>query len=136
MIANNHFVAALGLAAAIALAGNSLAMGAAPAALTVTQADAGKSIALTVGERLYVHLSAQFGTGYSWAAASDSTSLLKFESSSAQGSANMPGGAQMQELVFTATGAGKGTLKLEYRQPWIKNTAPSSSFSVAVAITP
>ena len=48
----------------------------------------------------------------------------------------MPGGAQTQELVFTAAGAGQGTLKLEYRQPWVKDTPPSKTFSVAVTVTP
>lgn len=134
MNANNLFRAAFGVAALIAVAGTGQAMGSAPDPLTVTQADAGKSVSLALGERLNVHLSAQFGTGYSWAAASDSTPLLKFESSSAQGSAGLPGGVQIQELVFTATTAGTGTLKLEYRQPWVKDTPPSRTFSIAVTV--
>jgi predicted secreted protein len=136
MKANNLFFAALGAVALIAMAGNGQAMGSPPPAPTITQADAGKSVTLSVGERLTVHLSAQLGTGYGWAAASDSTPLLKFENSGALGSATMPGGAQTQELVFIAAGAGQGTLKLEYRQPWVKDTPPSKTFSVAVTVTP
>lgn len=136
MKANNLLFAALGSVALAAIAGNSQAMGSPPPALTVTQADTGKPVTLSVGQRLTVHLSAQLGTGFGWAAASDSTPLLKFENSSALGSATMPGGAQMQELAFTATSAGQGTLKLEYRQPWVKNIPPDKTFSVAVTVAP
>jgi len=136
MKANNLIFAVLGAAALVALAGNGQAMGSPPPAPTITQADAGKSVTLSVGQTLTVHLSAQLGTGYGWAVASDSTPLLKFEKSSALGSATMPGGAQTQELLFTATSAGQGTLKLEYRQPWMKDTAPSKTYSVSVTVTP
>ena len=136
MKANILLFAALGAVVLAAMAGNGQAMGSPPPALTVTQADAGKPVTLSVGQRLTVHLSAQLGTGYSWVAASDSTPLLKFENSSALGSADMPGGAQLQELVFTATGAGQGTLNLEYRQPWVKNTPPSKTYSLSVTVAP
>jgi predicted secreted protein len=112
----------------------SQAMGAPPDSLAVTQADSGKSFALAVGQRLNVHLSAQLGTGYSWVAAPDSTPLLKLESSTAEGTAQMPGGAQMQVLVFSASSAGKGTLKLDYRQPWEKDVPAAKSFSITVTI--
>ena len=135
MNANILFAGAVFCLAAVFATG-SQAMGATPDPLTVTQADGGKSFALIVGQRLNVHLSAQFGTGYSWVTASDSTPLLKLESSSAEGSAAMPGGAQMQVLVFSALAAGKGTLKLEYRQPWVKDQPPAKTFSIAVAIKP
>jgi len=136
MKANILLFAALGAVALAAMAGNGQAMGSPPPAFTVTQEDAGKPVTLSVGQRLTVHLSAQLGTGFGWAAASDSTPLLKFESSSALGSATMPGGAQTQELVFTATGAGQGTLNLEYRQPWVKNTPPSKTYSLSVTVAP
>ena len=42
----------------------------------------------------------------------------------------MPGGAQMQALVFSAIAAGKGTLKLDYRQPWVKDQPPAKTFSI------
>jgi predicted secreted protein len=134
MNANNPFWAAFGIAALLATAGAGQAMGSPPDPLSITQADAGSSVTLAVGQRLNVHLSAQFGTGYSWAAAADSTPLLKFEDSSAEGSAAMPGGAQMQALVFSAIAAGKGTLKIEYRQPWVKDVPPAKTYSIAVTV--
>ncbi len=112
----------------------SQAMGATPDPLTVTQADAGKSVSLAVGQRLSVHLSEQAGTGYSWITAPDSTPLLKFEGISIGSGATMPGGTQIQVLSYSATAAGKGTLKIEYRRSWEKDQPPAKTFSIAVTV--
>ena len=113
----------------------SQAMGAPPDPLTVTQADAGKSVSLVVGQRLSVHLSEQAGTGYSWITASDSTPLLRFEGASTKSGATMPGGAEIRVLVYSAAAAGKGTLKIEYLRSWEKDQPPAKTFSIAVTVT-
>jgi inhibitor of cysteine peptidase len=133
MNANILFAGAAFCLAALFATG-SQAMGATPDPLTVTQADAGKTVALAVGQRLNVHLSEQAGTGYSWITASDSTPLLKFEGASSGSGATMPGGAEIQVLVYSAAAAGKGTLKIEYRRSWEKDQPPEKSFSIAVTI--
>lgn len=134
MNANTLFAGAVFCLAALSAAG-SQAMGATPDPLAVTQADAGKSVGLVVGQRLSVHLSEQAGTGYEWLTASDSTPLLKFENSSVGSGATMPGGAQIQVLVYSASAAGKGTLKIDYRRSWEKDQPAAKSFSIAVTIT-
>jgi predicted secreted protein len=133
MNANILFAGAAFCLAALFATG-SQAMGATPDPLTVTQADAGKTVALAVGQRLNVHLSEQAGTGYSWITASDSTPLLKFEGASSGSGATMPGGAEIQVLVYSAAAAGKGMLKIEYRRSWEKDQPPEKSFSIAVTI--
>ena len=133
MNANILFAGAAFCLAALFATG-SHAMGATPDPLTVTQADAGKSVSLAIGQRLSVHLSEQAGTGYSWITASDSTPLLKFEGSSVTSTATMPGAAEIQAMVYSAVAAGKGTLKIEYRRSWEKDQPPAETFSIAVTI--
>jgi predicted secreted protein len=135
MNANLLFAGAAFCLAALFATG-SQAMGAAPDPLTVTQADAGKSVSLSIGQRLSVHLSEQAGTGYSWITAFDSTPLLKFEGASTASGATMPGGTEIEVLVYSAATAGKGTLKIEYRRSWEKDQPPAKNFSIAVTVRP
>ncbi|MDE1985467.1 MAG: protease inhibitor I42 family protein [Alphaproteobacteria bacterium] len=128
----NKFLAGLCMAALFAT--GSQAMGASPDPLVIHQADAGKSFTLAVGRHLSVLLKEQAGTGYSWVVAGDSTPLLKFEGSSVQSAATMPGGAQLQALDFLAVAAGKGMLRLDYRRPWETDKPPAQIFSVTVTV--
>lgn len=134
MNANILFAGAAFFLAALFATG-SQAMGAQPDPLTVTQTDAGKSVSLAVGQRLSVHLSEQAGTGYSWHTASDSTPLLKFEGASTGSGATMPGGTEIRVLVYSASAAGKGTLKIDLSRSWEKDQPAAKSFSIAVTIT-
>lgn len=129
----NKFFAGLCLAALFST--GSQAMSAPPDPLVVHQADAGKAFTLVVGQHLSVFLKEQAGTGYGWAVAPDSTPLLKFEGSSIQSAATMPGGAQELALEFSAIAAGKGTLKIDYSRPWEKDKPASQIFSISVMIT-
>ena len=132
----NILLAGAAFCLAALFATGSQAMGAAPDPLTVTQADAGKSVSLSIGQRLSVHLSEQAGTGYSWITASDSTPLLKFEGASTASGATMPGGSEIRVLVYSATAAGNGTLKIGLSRSWEKDQPPAKSFSIAVTIGP
>lgn len=128
----NKFFAGLCLAALFSM--GSQAMSAPPDPLIVHQADAGKSFTLAVGQHLSVLLKEQVGTGYSWVVVPDSTPLLKFEGSSVQSAATMPGGAQLQALDFSAVATGKGMLRLDYRRPWESDKPPAQVFSITVTV--
>ena len=130
----NILLAGAALCVAALFATGSQAMGGIPDPLTVTQADAGKSVSLAVGQRLMVHLSEQAGTGYGWITAADSTPLLKFEDGSVASGATIPGGAQMQVLVYSAVAAGKGTLKIEYRRSWEKDVPAAKTYEIVVTV--
>lgn len=129
---------ALAFAVLMLFAGGIGATGASAAPVVVTAADAGKTVALDVGQSLIVKLDAQTAsTGFAWEPDAASTPLLAF-SGSTQSKANTPpgmvGGAATQSLTFVARAAGEGELKLVYRRPWEKNTPPARSFSVTVKI--
>jgi inhibitor of cysteine peptidase len=128
----NKFFAGLCLAALFST--GSQAMSAPPDPLIVHQADAGKAFTLAVGQHLSVLLKEQAGTGYSWVVTPDSTPLLKFEGSSVQSAATMPGGAQLQALDFSAVATGKGMLRLDYRRPWESDKPPAQVFSITVTV--
>jgi predicted secreted protein len=111
-----------------------LAMARMPDPVTASAGDAGKTVSLKVGQRLEVRLPSQPGTGAIWSPAPGSTNLLKYEGAKSEGAANIPGGTETEVLTFTATGAGKGELKLEYSRPWQETVPPEKTFSLTVDI--
>jgi predicted secreted protein len=122
-----------GVVLAALLLSAQVSLSAPPDAVVITAADAGKTVALVVGERLTVKLDAQSGTGFAWAPDATSTSLLALLGTT-HGRAAMPGSAESQNLTFVARSAGEGNLKLAYRRPWEKDAAAGKGFSVAVRI--
>ena len=103
-------------------------------AISVTQADAGRTIALFVGDKLRVRLRFQGGTGYSWLLATGSTPLVTLESNKSEEGAAMPGGWSTQVLAFVAHASGRGLLRLEYRQPFDRTTPAGKRLSFTVNI--
>ena len=111
------------------------AMARVPDAATASAQDAGKTVSLKVGQTLEVRLRSQPGTGAIWSVAPGSTNLLKYEGAKSEGAANIPGGFETEVLTFTATGAGKGQLKLEYSRPWEETVPPEKTFSLTVDVS-
>jgi inhibitor of cysteine peptidase len=101
---------------------------------TLTQADNGAAVALTLKSRLSVQLPAQPGTGYSWTLKAGS-SLLRLVKSYRQPPAHtLPGSTETQVFVFTPDASGTDELKLEYRRPWEKGIAPAKIFRFTVTV--
>lgn len=117
------------------IAGDGLTMTSLPRPVEVGQADAGKTIAIVVGQRLSVRLPYVGGTGYSWTPVHDSAALLTFDGASVTVGQAMPGAASEQILTFTARAPGTELLELDYARPWEKTTPPLKRFSITVEIT-
>ena len=124
-----------GLAALSLLAATGFAMAGPADGIAIAAPDAGKTVALAVGQKLRVTLEAQPGTGFRWQPAAASTPLLSF-SGTTLGRASIPGAPETQTLVFVARAPGAGKLTLVYRRAWEKNTPPAKTYSVMAKIAP
>jgi inhibitor of cysteine peptidase len=106
-------------------------------AISLTDNDSGKTIAMKVGQSLAIRLPANPTTGYSWTLA-DKPELLplrKSEYVAGAGKDGAMGAGGTQVFGFAAADSGTATIKLNYRRPW-ENDPPARSFTVTVNITP
>jgi inhibitor of cysteine peptidase len=107
-----------------------------PASVTLTEQDAGKSIAVSVGQKIVVRLQSNPTTGYQWSVLGD-PAPLKFVKSEYAADAQATGrmGADgTQTLKFTAKAPGKVELKLGYRRPWEKDVVPAKTFAATIVV--
>lgn len=109
-----------------ALIANAKAMSESPR--LYTQADNGADVQLRVGQTVIIRLSTQPGTGYGWTAPAPSCCLLVRPLQTADSAPAAPGAEKFQEFSVQASAAGTLDLKLEYRRPWEKDTAPQRNF--------
>jgi len=98
---------------------------AADATITVTKEQAGREIALKVGNILLVELPAQSGTGYSWLVEETCAPYLELmDQTTRQPKEDRPGGPVrvggpvMQVWRFKAAQPGAGEIKMAYYRPW------------------
>ena len=103
------------------IAGDGLTMTSLPRPVEVGQADAGKTIALVVGQRLSVRLPYVGGTGYSWTPVHDSAALLTFDGASVTVGQAMPGAASEQILHLHGPRTRHRALGARLRPPLGKN---------------
>ena len=102
---------------------------------SVTLADAGRQVALSVGESVAVVLAGNPTTGYQWEVVALDESIVKqlgrgtFEPSSTA----LGAGGQLT-LRFQGAGAGQTSLKLVYRRPFEKHTPPAQTFEIQVVV--
>lgn len=128
------------------LAAFALPLLAAPAAVaakgparTVTESANGRQIVLAKGETLRLRLESNATTGYSWEVA-ELPPILKrtgggYEAPSPpRGGPPIAGAGGTQDFTFTARSAGRGTLRLVYRQPWDKKARPDRTFRLSVRV--
>lgn len=101
----------------------------------LTEADAGRSIELRVGDKLEVTLPGNPTTGFQWEVSVGDTAILRpsgepeFEpSSSAVGS-----GGKIT-MHFEAVGTGQMRLTLIYHRPFEKDVPPAQTFEVTVTV--
>lgn len=92
---------------------------AADATITVTREQAGREIALKVGDILRIELPSRGGTGYSWLLQATGAPCLKLISETTQPvGESRPGSPVMQVWRFTAALPGACEIKLAYYRPW------------------
>lgn len=92
---------------------------AADATITVTQAQAGREIALKVGNILRIELPGKGGAGYNWLAEATGAPYLKLLSQATQPvGERRPGSPVMQVWRFKAEKPGVTGIKMAYYRPW------------------
>ncbi len=91
-----------------------------------------------VGDRVEVRLKAQFGTGFSWAAAGPAPAPLKPAGEAVEpAEAPQPpeGGYETQVFSFEAVTPGEARLDFVYRRPWLPDDPANRHATFAVTVT-
>jgi len=92
---------------------------AAEATITVTKLQAGREIALQVGDILRVELPARGGTGYTWVLEETFAPCLRLMDQAAEPVGEpRPGAPVMQVWRFKAEKPGAAEVKMAYYRPW------------------
>jgi inhibitor of cysteine peptidase len=109
----------------------------APAERVITEAQNRQTITLGRTTTLILRLEANSTTGYEWQIVMLPRNLklvaTAYEAPAQAPSAPLVAGAGgAQRLAFKAVAAGRGTLRLVYRQPWNRGARPERTFQVTV----
>jgi predicted secreted protein len=92
---------------------------AAEAAITLTKAQNGQTIALTVGDIVQIELPTRGGTGYTWMVNTPGAPCLKLMSQATRAASEIrPGSPVMQVWRFKAVQPGACEIKMAYYRPW------------------
>jgi len=101
----------------------------------LTEADAGSSKELHLGDTLEVTLPGNPTTGFQWEIKSvDADILQSIGEQHFEPSNNAVGSGGMVTLSFEAIALGQTKLELIYHRPFEKNVAPSQTFVVTVTV--
>jgi inhibitor of cysteine peptidase len=109
----------------------------APDGRWLTEADAGRTVALHVGDRLAIRLPGNPTAGYSWEVAGVNARILaQVGEPGFQPSSGAIGSGGLFAFEFRAASAGQTALRLVYRRPWEKRRRPAQSFALTVVVKP
>ena len=104
-------------------------------AVTLTEAQNGKTVVVDQGASLIISLESNPGTGYKWQIGKNDNAILKFVDQSAlPPKTPMPGARGRQMFKFKAIASGNDAFELEYVRPWEKGVAPAKRFGVIVTV--
>lgn len=108
-------------------------------ALSVTEADNGKTVNITEGQNLYVKLQSNPSTGYKWEVASTDRTFGYPSATKFFPNGGAVGSGGLDRFTWkTKAGplsmVGKHTVKMEYHRPWETNAAPAKTFEFTVNI--
>jgi inhibitor of cysteine peptidase len=97
--------------------------------------DAGKTIQLTIGDKLEVNLEGNPSTGYTWEVLSGQELLeqseeIEFTAASQQ----LVGSSGEMRFEFEAIAAGETTLTMGYLRPFERDIDPLQTYSVSVIV--
>lgn len=118
------------------LAASLVACQAAAQPTTISEQDAGKTIALRTGDTLRIELEGNPTTGYNWIATSQEPKLLdQIGESNVTPESDRIGAPGTIVLQFSAVAPGQTILRLEYKRAWETDVAPLKTFEVAVTVS-
>ncbi|MBU6372496.1 MAG: protease inhibitor I42 family protein [Alphaproteobacteria bacterium] len=109
------------------------------ASRAIDQADAGKTIELSLGATFVVQLVGVPTAGYLWKPV-DPPAFLKVgpvtggPTSAAQKQPGFTGGNHWEVFQFTADKPGKAKLRFEQRRPWESSEPPADTFEVTIVV--
>ncbi len=107
-----------------------------PQTVTLSEAQAGNSITMEIGDTLQVVLEGNPSTGYSWSVEGLDAAILKSTGEPEFHQATDALGASGTVTSrFEAVGKGQTVLKMIYSRPFEKGTSPLRTFDVTVVIT-
>jgi len=106
--------------------------------VVISENDNGKTITVTEGSDVTIQLAGNITTGHSWSVTSASGKSAKQDGAVTYKSdqSTKLGHGGVFTAKFTTATAGSTTVKMEYKQPWNKNTAPAKTFSVTIRVVP
>jgi len=103
--------------------------------VTLTEADAGKTIELQKGSQLVVTLDGNITTGFNWEALPPTPAVLKQlgEPETAPDSSALGAGGKIS-LKFQAVQTGRASLTLIYHRSFEKDVPPEKTFEVTILV--
>jgi inhibitor of cysteine peptidase len=108
---------------------------------TVTAADNGGTVQISMGDLLEVHLEGNPSTGYAWMTQSINSWVLaplgRPHFTPAGEGTNSPalvGAGGLISLRYQPVGRGTTPLKLNYRRTWETNVTPAQTFEITVTV--
>ena len=102
---------------------------------SITAADAGKQVALSVGESFDVVLAGNPTTGYQWEVANlDSTIVKQVGAAAYEPSGTAMGSGGKFTFQFKTVAAGQTPLKLIYHRPFERKTPPVQTCEVTLIV--
>ena len=102
--------------------------------VTISESQNGSTATIGKNQSLSILLSAQSGTGYSWALAGNPTAPLELARSGTVSAAKQPGGPQTQGFLLRPTNSGAGDVVINYSRPWEKDQPPARTFVLHVVV--
>lgn len=107
-----------------------------PFGISLTEADAGKTVVLKTGDTFQVILEGNPSTGFSWILATQEPAIIQqvgeFEYQPYY--PNTPGSPGLLTLKFIAFAKGQSVLHLDYKQPWDKGMVSEKTFEVTLIV--
>ncbi len=105
-------------------------------AISLDSAASGRTVELTVGQRLVITLPANPSTGYTWEVREGAAPVLEplGDPTFTSDNPNLVGSGGTLRLVFRAAQPGATTLVLVYHRPWETDVEPLDTFQVTVTV--
>jgi inhibitor of cysteine peptidase len=126
------------LLVAIALAAGCRAAHPPPALppLALTDADAGRSVELALGQQLLVRLASNHSAGYGWSLAEETDAVVTLEQTPSyeESDATHLGAGGIETFRFEAVRTGEQTLRFSYRRPWERGSPAARTLSYTITV--
>ncbi len=102
----------------------------------LSEGDSGRAVSLSEGQDLFVTLTSNASTGYSWSYQSSTSGVVGpvGEVEYIQDGPAMPGAGGRERFRFTALRAGRTSLAFQYRQQWDASSPVQESATFEVVV--